>query len=273
MLRVKDWSDHFENNRTRDMVRMEWVPFPNKHDGDGFTELMDHPDGVTHFGAWVLIVQVASKCGLPAGRCGIGAVPRGTLLRATGKPYDAKSLARVTGADEKVFAEAIPRLLSIGWLEEIPEIRVETAIPQEGAGAPQEGAEIPQATDDRARGPVPFRSVPFQEGGLGETKTTRPSRGLTQADYDRAHKVAALYPDKASKDNRPIVFSLPAQNLLAVRIAANPEYPWEEHAKLCRSIPTPQDGQKWAEDMPNPVALEKLRKAAAPAAKKEYFTA
>lgn len=101
----------------------------------------------------------------------------------------------------------------------------------------------------------------------------RISQGPAQADFDRARKVAAFYPDKASKDNRPIGFSLTAQNLLAVRIAANREYPWEEHAQLCRSIPTPQDGQKWAEDMPNPVALEKLRKANKPAEKKGYFTA
>ncbi len=94
-----------------------------------------------------------------------------------------------------------------------------------------------------------------------------------QPDYDRARKVASLYPAKASKDNRPINFPLSAQNLLAARIAANPDYPWEEHAQLAGTSPTPQDGQKWVEDMPNPVALEKLRKAAAPMQRKEYFRA
>jgi hypothetical protein len=28
-------------------------------------------------------------------------------------------------------------------------------------------------------------------------------------------------------------------------------------------VPTPQDGRNWVEEMPNPIGLEKLRKAAA----------
>jgi hypothetical protein len=108
-LRVREWATHFENNRTRELKYLDWVPVPNKHDGDGFTEIMDHESGVAHYGAWMLIVQVASKC-----------EPRGTLLREGGKPYDAVSLARVTRASRKVFEEAIPRLLNAGWLESIP---------------------------------------------------------------------------------------------------------------------------------------------------------
>lgn len=124
-----------------------------------------------------------------------------------------------------------------------------------------------------AREPSGFSPPSRSQEAVALASQARQSTGPTQADYDRARKVAALYPDKASKDNRPIGFSLSAQNLLAVRIAANPHYPWEDHATLCRTIPTPQDGQKWAEDMPNPVALEKLRKATKPAEKKGYYVA
>ena len=122
MYRVKDWDLHYENNRSRDIMDLEWVPFKNQHDGDGITELLDHPNGMAHLGAWVLLVQVASKCGKPAGKCGEGDTPRGTLRRDNGKPHDIRSIARMSGGDLKVFEEAISRFLDIKWLEEIADV-------------------------------------------------------------------------------------------------------------------------------------------------------
>lgn len=108
--RIRDWAKHFENNRTRELKYMDWVPVPNKHDGDGFTELLNHPQGLAHYGAWHLVLQVASKCEI-----------RGTLLRdgAGGgkRPHTPESLARITRGDEKTFKAAIDRLVSIGWIE------------------------------------------------------------------------------------------------------------------------------------------------------------
>jgi hypothetical protein len=40
LYRIVDWDELFENSRTRQMKKMTWVPLPNKHDGDGYTELM-----------------------------------------------------------------------------------------------------------------------------------------------------------------------------------------------------------------------------------------
>jgi len=120
MLRIKDWSFHFENNRTRELKKLDWVPVPNKMDGDGYTELVDHEDGAAHLGAWTAIVEIASKC-----------EPRGVLRRAGRNPapacgdvfcvpHDAASLSRLSRLSEKVFVDAIPRLIAIGWLEEVP---------------------------------------------------------------------------------------------------------------------------------------------------------
>lgn len=116
--RIKDWNVHFENNRTRELKHLEWVPIPTKHDSDGFTQLMSHPNGTAHYGAWVLIVEVAAKCKV-----------RGTLSRhgagmsqgaAVGvKAYDSESLSRVCRGSAEVFAEVLPRLLEIGWLETV----------------------------------------------------------------------------------------------------------------------------------------------------------
>ena len=133
-LTVRDWQKHFENNRTRELKNLDWVPIPNKHDGDGFSELMDHPNGTAHYGAWMLITQVASKCDV-----------RGTLLRDGARPYDATSLARVTRGNRAVFEEALPRLVAIGWLEEVE------LDDEELAEMSQDDAEISQDVAPRVR--------------------------------------------------------------------------------------------------------------------------
>lgn len=107
VYRIAGWNGHFENNRTRLLKSLDWVPMPNKHDGDGFTELMDHKNSMAHYGAWCLLVQLASKCH-----------PRGTLMRDGDRPHDAGTISRQTRGKKADFEEAIPRLLQIGWLEE-----------------------------------------------------------------------------------------------------------------------------------------------------------
>lgn len=121
--RVKDWDERYENNRTRELKSTSWLPLPNKHDGDGYTELLDHKNGPEHFAAWIVILQVASKCD-----------PRGTLLRDSGKPHDSHSLARMTRLPAKIIVEALPRLVQIGWIE------ADTTIPQDDATIPHDDA-------------------------------------------------------------------------------------------------------------------------------------
>lgn len=111
MYRIVDWEKHFENNRTRELKTLAWVPFPNKHDGDGYTELLLHKDGAAHYGAWCALVQVASKCD-----------PRGTLLRDGARPHTATSLSRMTHVPEAIMQSALNRLVSpIGWIEVVPD--------------------------------------------------------------------------------------------------------------------------------------------------------
>lgn len=118
------------------MKNMQWVPFPNSHDSDGFTILMEEKNGTALFGAWVLMVQVASKCH-----------PRGTLLRTNCEPHNSASLARMTRGDKKVFEKAIKLCLEIGWIEEIEPVSTK---PQEGAGTPQESvARVPRRKEGR----------------------------------------------------------------------------------------------------------------------------
>ncbi len=171
LLRISNWSTHFENNRTRELKKMDWVPVPTKQDGDGYTELVSHKNGAAHLGAWMAMVQVAAKC-----------ETRGTLMRDGRKPHDTTSLARISRLPAAVFAEAIPRLLAIGWLEsEVVRESEVTQIPQEGAmttaGPPQEGAA------SRA----PAHAPATQQDSTGEDST---EQDKTQHDMAAAPVVA-----------------------------------------------------------------------------------
>lgn len=133
--RIRDWSKHYENNRTRELKRMDWVPIPNRMDGNGYTELVDHPKAAAHFGAWIAIVEIASRRDV-----------RGTLPQeGAGIP---QALARMSRLPATLFEEVLPRLEAIGWIERIQQ---DTEIPQEGAGIPHPSATIPQEGAPRAR--------------------------------------------------------------------------------------------------------------------------
>lgn len=135
MLRIKNWDKLFENNRTREMVKMQWVPVPNRHDGEGYSTLMSHSDGLAFYGAWQLILQTASKC-----------LDRGVLSRDDGTALDAHAIAVKTRAPESILRKAIPVLIEIGWLELFGEnpaggCGIPAGIPQEGARNRIEGRE------------------------------------------------------------------------------------------------------------------------------------
>lgn len=169
--RIVDWNIHFENNRTREMKSMDWVPMKNRMDGYGYVELVDHPNGAAHFGAWVAIVEIASRCPI-----------RGTLMALTGKgetPHTPASLARISRIPAAIFEEAIPRLAAIGWVEYVeaaaqepapgssPKNRGMSQVPaKRGTTTPQEPAEYEQDTPQE---PAPsLDSIPQEGAALRE---------------------------------------------------------------------------------------------------------
>ena len=172
IIRIVKWDDIYENNRTRELKTMEWIPIPNKMDGDGYTELVDHPSGAAHFGIWIALVEIASKC-----------KPRGTLIRSIPQegavtsqegavtshegatvflvPHNSATLSRICRLPRSLFDETIPRLKQIGWIEYVLMSTLLRSIPQEGAVIPQEGASS-RARSARFRS-LPFPSVPERE--------------------------------------------------------------------------------------------------------------
>jgi hypothetical protein len=129
-IEIVGWGKHYENYRTRELKALAWIPLPNKHDGDGYTQLLDHPNGAAHFGAWCALVQLASRChngdtsvvSTEKHRHSAKYDPsehpfgRGILIRENGEGHDEASLERITRIPISIWKEVLPRLLSIGWI-------------------------------------------------------------------------------------------------------------------------------------------------------------
>ena len=123
MLRIANWDAH-EVAQTRKCDRpLHWVAFPTKHDGAGFCDMIEA--GLEHFGAFILLVQVAAK--LPRER-------RGCLCDASGAPLTAKDIARrcrVRTNQVKVVEETIAICLRLGWIvDDSPETTTTTTTVQ-----------------------------------------------------------------------------------------------------------------------------------------------
>lgn len=142
IYRIRDWDRHFETHDTRKMKRLAWVPIPNKHDGLGYRLLLQQPNGFQHYAAWLLIVQVASKC-----------PNRGTLADDTGNGLTAEALAAKTGAPANVFAKAFAALVEVGWLEAVAEnLPVRREILPESPGTPGDSPGAPGDSPGRIEG-------------------------------------------------------------------------------------------------------------------------
>lgn len=127
--RVSNWNALYENNRTKEIKRLLWVPVPNSMDGAGYTELVDHPNGAAHFGAWIAILEIASRQEVR------GEIPQSSAGTS-------QALARISRLPVSVFDEVFPRLIELQWVEPTGNQQL-GEIPQEGAGKPQEGAGKP----------------------------------------------------------------------------------------------------------------------------------
>lgn len=116
---IKNWGDHFETAQSRKCASLTWVALPNKHDGKSYRRLMRMPNGPALYGAWVLIVQVASKCPV-----------RGVLEDSDG-PLTPEDISDKTDAPVGLIAEALEVLsgVSISWLGRTSDPDSESSLP------------------------------------------------------------------------------------------------------------------------------------------------
>lgn len=108
MWRIKNWDQHFENNKSREVVDARWVPMTNKQDGDGYLSLISSTDGYACYGAFVAIVLLASKC-----------KPRGDLRQSNGVAHSIETIARKVHFPAALIQKTITRCCepSVDWIE------------------------------------------------------------------------------------------------------------------------------------------------------------
>ncbi len=184
--RIKNWKQYFESYELKKLKRMTWVAIPNKTDGEGYTTLVDHPNGAAHFGAWIAIVEIASKQD-----------PRGNLPPGINGDIS-RSLARMSRLPARVFEEVLPRLVEIGWVEEIPATSAESAASPARSAVKTAGHAAITADDCfHADHAVPARSaaIPAESAGTPalhnktlhnkKEEDTRRFSGTTQASPEK----------------------------------------------------------------------------------------
>jgi hypothetical protein len=124
VISIVDWGKHYENHTTRELKRTKWVGLHNKLDDEGYITVVDHPNGPGHFAVWCTLLEVASRGKIKGevqdGQKKYDAGPfphgRGLLIRENGEPHDAQSLSRLTRLPAALISEALPRLVSAGWV-------------------------------------------------------------------------------------------------------------------------------------------------------------
>ena len=118
LYRIHNWNELYENNRSRNVTDLSWVKLPNRHDGEHFSAIMAHKDGAEIFAAFVLMVEVASKCD-----------PRGILIKDNKIPHTPLSLSLKTRAPAKWFEKALV------YLENNTDWLVVTQVAEDGQDA------------------------------------------------------------------------------------------------------------------------------------------
>lgn len=110
-------------------------------------------------------------------------------------------------------------------------------------------------------------SESFPSGELNSARVDarhpQPPAGLppvSQAHHDRARAVCEIYPIRSLRDGRAIRKDLLSMNRLASKIAAHPEFDWEDAARLEGLSDSPQDLGNWVAVQPDALLLETRRK-------------
>ncbi len=166
---IRDWEKHFECSQSKRADKLSWVATPNKHDGKSFRRLIQMKNGTALYGAWILIVQVASKCPV-----------RGILADSDG-PLNAEDIADKTLTDPKLIQATLDACCSkaIGWIVK-DETRSECDTPESisiDGGVPT-GQDITEHNNtEHNSAPIPAVAVAWNQiPGVTHVRSMTPSR-------------------------------------------------------------------------------------------------
>ena len=123
LFSIKDWESIFEIASSRKIKKLGWVAIPNSHDSIAYCRMMSRKDGAEIFAAWILLLQLSSRCDR-----------RGILASSDGRPYCPEEMAVKTRSPIKIFTHALPYLCEMGWVEAEPSLGKSAGVVGESAG-------------------------------------------------------------------------------------------------------------------------------------------
>lgn len=193
---IANWDLLYETYESARLARgCAWVAMPNKHDGRGYRRLIREKDGAALYGAWALIVQVASKCPV-----------RGILADLDG-PLDPLDLEDKTGIEAKVYTRTLSLVTSerIGWVRAVSEPGEITALLAEVTARRTHGTrKRPQTPAGSGHSPAGLQSTPAGCGQNGDSAGT--PADSRESPHDNAPRVRALAdrtgPDRTGPDTQ-----------------------------------------------------------------------
>lgn len=235
VYRVKDWDDHFESRDSRRLKKMQWLKLSTKIEGDQYAELLSgHPDGPKHFAAWIGILQVAANC-----------KDRGILMRENRNgPHTPISLAFKTRIPVDWFEGAIPRLISIGWMEsgavsEVAENDPKTADDDRLGG--KIPANLPSTTVLGGKIPSDLSSSDALDGKTVKRMSSTYKERDREGDVEEEEEPEAIYQSEAMPPEMPPSFPIAPfspdagfEALTGISMAAGRKYSEAELMRACR---------------------------------------
>ena len=187
---IIDWNKHYENNRSRQVERLQWVSLPNRHDGEGYSIIMADERAAEVFTAWILLIQVASKCN-----------PRGSLVRDDGTPMSLRAISLKTRGDLKWFEYAIPKLLEVGWIQPLTSC-CDNGAPERHASDAQvtsgceEGMEEKEQKEENQKRPMGSDSFTLVEIAISEIHSSRTPKAFSPAERNTLKELRSRITDE-----------------------------------------------------------------------------
>jgi len=163
LYKIRNWDALYENNRSRTVKVLSWVAMPNKHDGENFSNIMAHPRGAEIFAAFVLMVEIASKCS-----------PRGTLIRDNGTPHTVSSLS------VKCRAPVSWLTVSLDYLEKNTDWLEVSEITNDAVGCQQGASRVPSSCQSGAQGGKGMEGMEGTEEGNAALPPNPSGKGFSK---------------------------------------------------------------------------------------------
>ncbi len=177
LYKIKDWDTNFENSKTRQLKKLNWLPISNNLAGDGYIELIEKKDGPALFGTWIAVCEAASKCKI-----------RGTLVRDNGEPHNPKTLARITRIQEKLIVNMLDVCQKDPiWIEAAP-YRQDPSLDRQIPSLDRQETVTEGRKEGKKEGKKPdykITSIQYQLSYLLFKKLSKDGSGLTKPDLQK----------------------------------------------------------------------------------------